>query len=499
MFCSVSLDCSRPAETIYSHFIQPEKVLNSSGVLVDNPAFVYFRAPEQARFIVDQGYNGFNIVLPIRTRIGSKDFQFCPTGTQAIRKWYNNAFNRSQTTPGYKNDGNWRFTNSFSWRDAPPLRGYESAYDDEMFCGPAQAKAIWVNNDLPNDRQQQADGLVRGSFVSRFEISTGARASYNTIDVSRSASFDQSRKMYFAPGEDFRRTLQINALTNAINPIDANFSGNRIASLVDERTGHVLQLDTYLSGNRVWVLNRLQPVDATPQLFIAPFTPSISLDNRFIEAAVAGRIENDVFFRVLAVNQFSAARVEAWDLRTGNRIVSYPLNVQVAVDAEPDSFRPEISYNPSSNRLYVTSVVAGRLFYVDLDNGDAREIVLPNINFGVRDIEVDSARNVAYLAFRATAGGRLAANDVSNARSRIYELNLATNSLARQVDVGIAAWQMALVPVNNILNIFVTNAADGAENNGDDSVSQVSVLNFTQVRKLTTLNQPVAINVQLLD
>ena len=106
MFCSVSLDCALPAQTIYSHFIQPEKVYNDSGVLVDNPNFVTFRSPANARYIVDQGYNGFNIVLPIRTTIGGKTFQFCPSGTQAIRKWYNGAFQRSQTTSGYKNDGN---------------------------------------------------------------------------------------------------------------------------------------------------------------------------------------------------------------------------------------------------------------------------------------------------------------------------------------------------------------------------------------------------------
>ena len=493
MFCSVSLDCSLPAQTIYSHFIQPEKVYNDSGVLVDNPNFVGFRSPANARYIVDQGYNGFNIVLPIRTKIGGKTFQFCPSGTQAIRKWYNGAFQRSQTTSGYKNDGNWRFTNSFSWRDSALPRGYETSYDDEMFCGPAQAKALWVNNDTPGSSR----------YVSRFELSTAARTDFVTALPSRSSSFDQSRNLYWAPAwapegapaSNNRLTVQIGATTGTVSNVDANYVSERIAALNDERSGNILQLDSYASLNGAWILNRAAPSDSTPGIFIAR-TPGTT------DAVIAGRIENDVFFRVLAVNYQSnnTARVEAWDLRTGLRLASFPLNASLVsnVGIAPNSLRPEISYSPARNTLYIASVQYGRLLTMDMSSGVAREILLPTASFGIRDVEVDSARDTAYLLMRATSGGVLAANDVL-AAGKLYELNLANNVVTRQVSVGIGPWQMAMAPVSGYMNVFLTNSADEPNNDSADSLSQININTFQTVRKLPTLNQPTAISVQWLD
>ena len=493
MFCSVSLDCALPAQTIYSHFIQPEKVYNDSGVLVDNPNFVGFRSPANARYIVDQGYNGFNIVLPIRTNIGGKIFQFCPSGTQAIRKWYNGAFQRSQTTSGYKNDGNWRFTNSFSWRDSALPRGYESSYDDEMFCGPAQAKALWVNNDTPGSSR----------YVSRFELTTAARTDFVTALPSRSSSFDQSRNLYWAPAwapegapaSNNRLTVQIGATSGTVSNIDANYVSDRIAALTDERSGNILQLDSYASLNGAWILNRSAPSDSTPGIFIARTQGTT-------DAVIAGRIENDVFFRVLAVNYQSAntARVEAWDLRTGLRLASFPLNASLVsiVGIAANSLRPEISYSPARNTLYIVSVQFGRLLSVDMGTGTAREILLPTASFGVRDVEVDSARDTAYLVMRATSFGVLAANDVL-AAGKLYELNLANNVVTRQVSVGIGPWQLAMAPVSGYMNVFLTNSADEPNNDGADSLSQINVNTFQTVRKLPTLNQPTAISVQWVD
>ena len=498
MFCSVSLDCALPAQTIYSHFIQPEKVLNDSGVLVDNPNFVSFRSPANARYIVDQGYNGFNIVLPIRTSIGGKVFQFCPSGTQAIRKWYNGAFQRSQTTSGYKNDGNWRFVNSFSWRDSALPRGYETSYDDELFCGPAQAKALWINNDAPSDAADFSDGTRRGSYVSRIELATAVRSNFVTVQPSRSSSFDQSRNLYWAPAENNRLTVQVGATTGTVSNLDANFVSDRIASLSDERSGNVLQLDTYLRGNRAWVLSRATPSDSTPGVLISPFTNNVSVVNRETEAALAGRIENDVFFRVLAVNDFASARVEAWDLRTGLRLASFALPVDLAVAAEPNSFRPEISYSPSRNTLYIVSVQFGELWSMNMSTGSFRQIFLPTANFGVRDVEVDSSRDVAYLAMRATFGGALAANDIGSA-GRLYELNLANNAVTRQITVGFGPWQMAVAPVSGYMHVFLTNAVDRPNNVNANSVSQINVNTFQTVRLLPTLTQPTAISVQWLD
>lgn len=496
MFCSVSLDCERPEATIYSHFIQPEQVYNDAGQLIANPNFVQFRSPAVAKYIVDQGYNGFNIVLPIRRTIGNKTFEFCPSGTQEIRKWYNAAFQRSQTTAGYKNDGNWRFTNGFSWRDGTLPRGYETSYDDEMFCGPARAKSVWVNNSGPADRQVQGDGTAQGSFVSRFDLASGARTNFLTTEtIFRSASFDQSRNTYWAPGVSPRLTLRIRD-TNVVTNIDANFLSDRFALLNDERSGNLMQLDTALRGNRAWVLNHLQPINTNPGIFIQPFTSTVSQNNRSVESALAARIEGDVFFRVLAEANFASARVEAWDLRSNTRLASYTLPVPLAT-SDSSSFLPEISYSPTRNILYIVAVQSGLLVTLNMGTGQYNQYTFPG-NYGARDIEVDSARDVAYLVMRATFSGSNAANDTVG-RSRIYELNLANLNVTRQVEIGIGGWQIAMAPVTGYMNLFVTNYADGLGANEDDSFSQVTTSTFTEVRKLTTLNQPTAIHVQLQD
>ncbi len=493
MFCSVSLDCTLPAQTIYSHFIQPEKVYNDSGVLVDNPNFVSFRSPENSRYIVDQGYNGFNIVLPIRTKIAGKTFQFCPSGTQAIRKWYNGAFQRSQTTAGYKNDGNWRFTNSFSWRDSVLPRGYETSYDDEMFCGPVQAKALWVNNDTPGANR----------YVSRIELTTAVRTDFVTAQPSRSSSFDQSRNLYWAPAWasngataiNNRLTIQIGATSGTVSNVDANFVSERIAALSDERSGNILQLESYASSNGAWVLNRAAPSNSAPG-FLIPRTQGAN------EAVIAGRFENDVLFRVVAVNYASTntARIEAWDLRTGLRLASFPLNTSLVsnVGIAPNSLRPEISYSPTRNMLYIASVQYGRLYKMAMNSGVWQEILLPTGNFGVRDVEVDSARDVAYLTMRATSIGVSAANDIL-AAGKLYELSLATNLVTRQATVGLGPWQMAIAPVNGYMHVFMTNAADVPNNANGNSVSEINVNTFQTVRLLPTLTQPTAISMQWLD
>ena len=329
-------------------------------------------------------------------------------------------------------------------------------------------------------------------------MATGARTNFVTTQPTRSGSFDQSRNVYWAPAESPRFTLQVKADSNSVANIDANFLSDRIGLLNDERTGNLMQMETYVRGNRTWVLNHRQPINANPGIFIQPFTNTVSLNNRLVEAALAGRIEGDVFFRVLAENNFASSRVEAWDLRTNTKLVSYTMPVQLAQAAEPNSFRPEISYSPTRNTLYIVAVQAGRLYTLNMSSGSANEIVFPAAHFGVRDIEIDSARDAAYVVMRATSGGTNASND-SLGRSRVYELNLANLSVSRQVEIGVGGWQIAMAPVSGFMNLFITNAADGAGTNENDSLSQVTTSNFTQVRKLTTLNQPTSIQVQLLD
>jgi hypothetical protein len=276
--------------------------------------------------------------------------------------------------------------------------------------------------------------------------------------------------------------------------LDANYVSDRIASLSDERSGNVLQVESSASSNGAWVLNRAAPNDSTPNIIIARTQPAT-------EAAIAGRIENDVFFRVLASNNFNSARVEAWDLRTGLRLASLPLNAPLVsnVGTAPNSLRPEISYSPARNTLYVVSAQFGTLWAINIGTGVAQKILLPAGNFGVRDVEIDSSRDVAYLVMRATFSGPTSENNEAIAPGRLYELNLASNIVTRQIGVGIGPWQLAMAPVSGFMNVFLTNAADEPNNENADSISQINVNTFQLVRKLTTLNQPTAISMQLLD
>lgn len=500
MFCSVSLDCNRPEATIYSHFIQPEQVRNDAGQLIPNPNFVEFRSPSVARYIVDQGYNGFNVVLPIRSKIGDKTFEFCPSGTQEIRKWYNGAFQRSQTTAGYKNDGNWRFTNSFDWRDSTLPRGYETSYDDELFCGPAQAKSLWVNNSGPTDLTLNSDGTVRGSYVSRFDLATGERSNFITTEpLTRSGSFDQSRNVYWAAGRSERSTLKIQGNTNSFANIDPNFPSKRVTLVNDERTGNLLQLDTFEHNNRIWVLDHRQPINASPEIFMAPILDSIDEIGRVQQATLTGRIENNVFFRVAADGQFLDSRIEVWDLHSKTRLVARRVVAELTQATGPANLMPEFGYHAPRNTVYIVAPHTGRLFSIDFSSGLRSEIRFPQTNHRIVDIEVDSARDTAYLLLRATLPGVQASSDSMTARSLVYELNLENLAVARQVEVGIGGWQMAMAPVDGYMNLFVTNSYDRPINNEGDSISQISTKTFTEVRRLTTLNQPTSIQVQLLD
>lgn len=500
MFCSVSLDCDRPEATIYSHFIQPEQVRNDAGQLIPNPNFVEFRSPSVARYIVDQGYNGFNVVLPIRSKIGDKTFEFCPSGTQEIRKWYNGAFQRSQTTPGYKNDGNWRFTNSFDWRDSTLPRGYETSYDDELFCGPAQAKSLWVNNSGPTDLTLNSDGMVRGSYVSRFDLVSGARTDFSTPElITRSGSFDQSRNVYWAAGQSVRSTLRIRGDNSLVTNMDANFPSNRVTVLNDERSGNLLQLDTFEHRNRTWILDHRQPINANPEIFMPPATDTYREDGSLWSATLGGRIEGNVFFRAASYFGFLGGFVEVWDLRNKTKLKTIGVATQFAQGTGPTNLTPEIGYSAPRNTVYVVAPISGRVFALNLDETSGTEIRFPQTNHRIVDIEVDSARDTAYLLLRATLPGVQASSDSTTARSLVYELNLENLAVTRQVEIGIGGWQMAMAPVDGYMNLFITNSYDRPINNEGDSISQISTKTFTEVRRLTTLNQPTSVQVQWLD
>lgn len=500
MFCSVSLDCDRPEATIYSHFIQPEQVYNDAGQLIPNPNFVQFRSPAVAKYIVDQGYNGFNVVLPIRRKIGDKTFEFCPSGTQEIRKWYNAAFQRSQSTPGYKNDGNWRFTNNFSWRDRPLPRGYETSYDDELFCGPAQAKSLWVNNSAPTDLAPHSDGLVRGSYVSRLDLVTGARTDFSTPElITRSGSFDQSRNVYWAAGQSNRSTVRVQSDNNLVTNIDANFPSNRVTVLNDERIGNLLQLDTFEHSNRVWILDHRQPVNASPEIFMPSAADTFREDGSLWTATLGGRIQGDLYFRAASTFGFQAGHIEVWDLRNKAKLKAIGVATQFAQGTGPTNLTPEIGYSAPRNTAYVVAPASGRLFALNLDETSGSEIRFPPSNFRICDIEIDSARDVAYVLLRATLSGVQSSQDSTAIRSKIYELNLANLAVTREVEIGVGGWQLAMAPVDGYMNLFVTNSYDRPLNSEGDSISQISTKTFTEVRKFNTLNQPTSIQVQWLD
>lgn len=359
---------------------------------------------------------------------------------------------------------------------------------------PTEAKGVWVNNEYPSD---QAIQTGRGDFISRFDLTLSSypRTDLVTDAVNRFSDFDQSRDTFYAPGYNSRSTIQAKSITVAT--VATQMLSSRIVTLVHEPTGKVYHMDSYARNSRIWIWDPRNPNDPNPKVLT-----QLNTNDPNVEAQLSGRMYGDMLFRFIAVNSFQAARLEVWNVVTELKVAEYPINARVADGGGVQSPRGEYAFDPRRNTVWIASAHAGKVYALNLNNGTLQDVPVPAVGASTiplpRDVAVDSARDVAYVVVMATRADGHATYDPG----RVVEVSLETKTLTgRSVQVGIAPWSIAIAPVRGVNHLFVTNSADGGNNQlGDDSLSIVDTATFTEaLPRLITRNQPTNLVVELMD
>ena len=491
--------------TVYSHVITPEKARQNgtSDVLVDNPTLSYFTAPQWTGYVEDQGDVGLAFVLPYKQMIAGREYAFCPTGTRDVRKWYNNAFARSSASASVINDGNWRFSNNFAWRDPSANgtsslpKGYESSIDDELLCGPAEVSKAWLNNGYPTDLVYENGVEARAKFVSRIILgltptTANVREDIVSQEPNRQNWFDNSRNIFYTPG--FNPVWIVTAknanapATNAVASIIETASG--LGVYVHERNGRVYQLGTFFDFNRVTVSPTNQASVPNPKVLAQSVT-----NNRLVEANVAGHIEGDLFFRVLATNSWTSGRVEVYDLRLGEvgmKIAEYVIPFQLALAGSVDAFRPELSYDSRRNELYILNVQHGKLFALNFASGNTREVMVANQNGdSLTDVVIDTAHDVLLVLAIPTANNSANADNRNSfaGAGRLLEQSLVSGAL-RQISTDAFPWAIALGNVSGLSTAFVSCQVTR-------KLVEIDLQTLTRRRETTTEQQPMTIVLEL--
>lgn len=487
------------AQTVYSHVNVPDKVREgNSENLVTNPNLAYFTQSFWNGYLEDQGNLGIAFVPPYKATINGKEYEFCPVGTREVRKWYNAAFQRASANANVVNDGNWRFTNQFTWRDSSLPKGYEQSYDDELFCGPAEVGKVWVNNDFPTDQVIGTGNEWYGSFVSRFTLGatpTTANATFhlNVMDTNRQNWFDNSRKIFVTPTYSARKFL---TAKNAPAPVNATTNltevpqNNRQGVYVHERTGRVYQLVTPGGFSKVLVTPSGASLDANPKVLTQSVTSDV-----VIEGNVAGHIEGDLFFRVLSRDNFTAGRLEVHDLRIGEvgaKIAEYAIPFPLARSGALNDFRPRLSLDAKRGEMYILNQVVGRVFAVNLGTSVVREVTIANRNGdAIMDVAVDAANDKLYAIAQPTLGGTGNADNRFTYGGRFLEQSIVNGTALREVVTG-APTQFALGLVQGKPTAFVVNAVRR-------QLSEVDIGTFMVRRETPTEDVPAAIALEFKD
>ncbi len=365
----------------------------------------------------------------------------------------------------------------------------------DAWVGPTEVAGVWVNNEYPTDNAVISG---RGEFVSRFDfaLSSYPREDLVSDRVNRFSDYDQSRDTFYAPGYAGRVTVQAKAMT--VTTVATQVVSFRLATLVHERTGKVYHMDSYARSGRIWVWDPQNPNDPNPEVLT-----QLSTNDRNIEAQLSGRMYNDMLFRFVAVNSFQAARLEVWNVVTKLKVAEYPINAQVADGGDVQDPRGEFSFDPRRNTVWIASARTGKVYTLDLNNGALQNVPVPAVGVGCpasvpRDVAVDSARDVAFVVVMACGANGL----VNYEPGRVVEVSLETKALTgRSVQVGIAPWSIAIAPLHGVNHLFITNSADGGNNQlGDDSLSVVDTATMTEaLPRLVTRNQPTNLVVELKD
>ncbi len=438
------------------------------------------------------------------------------TGTRMAYRAYNGAaFKRGQLTVPVaylENDPNWRFIfNWVRWEETQLLPGWELARIDAdastdpnagKFLIPADAKSVWVANQTPDGVVNDPVYGLTGNYLSVFNMDTQNWAASARVDVSvsgksRSVDFDNSRDVAYMPRGSFR-TFQAKSTGPTVTHV-AMVPDTRLAALVYERTGEVFHLAGSDYGNRVFVWN---PKTDTIWDFI-PATGVVPNLDTTVDGHIQGAIFGNTFFRVIGINNYTQTKVEVYDIPDRAQRATYIINKQLANGGGVFGARPQMSFDPNTNSLWFATIYDGSLGELDLDTGVFADFPIPQeagVAVGATDVKVDSLRNKLYVSiakFRPVWQGA----STPFVDGSLYEIDLATKQIARQVTLQVYPWSVAILPTSTGTYVAVTNNATVSGNNVSvpSTISVVNVSNFAEVARLQTQKQPTAMAVEFKD
>lgn len=348
---------------------------------------------------------------------------------------------------------------------------------------PAEVKAVWVTNNNPADSvYDPVRREVFGSFISAFDLATGIRRDIVTQEVQRRVEFNQSEETAITPAGGYATMFAKSGATPvATDPM------SRIAAVPYEPTGKVVHMGGGSSAAKMWLFNSKTGVSD-----FSFFGTDLPQGEGNLQILVAGK----VLFRVVGVNNFTTSRVYLYSMESGAKLSQFDLPFKVGQGSEAFAFRPELSFSPAENMLYVVAPESGKLYRVDVSSGAFTEIPIPQAGtgtFGASDVEVDTSKDVIYVTARGFAGAWLGSASVNG---KVFEFPCGSLVPTRSIGVGVAPWQLAVGKVDGANTLFITNNADSA--GPTDTISRVETTNFTEVLpRQVTLEQPTGIAVQL--
>lgn len=348
---------------------------------------------------------------------------------------------------------------------------------------PAEVKAVWVTNNNPADSVYDPVRLDRfGSYISSFDLASGTRRDIWTKKIQRRVEFNQSKEMAITPAGGYATIFtKSEAIPVATDPL------TRIAAVPYELTGKVVHMGGGLEASKLWLFN--PKTDASDFSFFGADLPQ---GEGNLQILVAGK----VLFRVVGVNNFTTSRVYLYSMESGAKLSQFDLPFKVGQGSESAAFRPELSFSPAENMLYIVAPESGKLYRVDVSSGTFTEIPIPQAGtgtFGASDVEVDTSKDVVYVTARGFAGAWLGSASVNG---KVFEFPCGSLVPMRSVEVGGTPWQLAVGKVDGVNTLFITNSADNP--GPTDTISRVETTSFTEVLpRQVTLEQPTGIAVQL--
>lgn len=348
---------------------------------------------------------------------------------------------------------------------------------------PAEVKSVWVTNNNPADRVYDTE--LRdyfGSYISWFDAVSGQPNHVRTQQAQRRIEFDQSQGAAFTPAGAFA-TLQVKSL---VTPVATEQMG-RIAAVPYEPKGKVVHMGGAFHMTKMWLYD--QRTQVSDFMFFGQDLPQ---GEGNLQILIAGK----VLFRVVGTNNFSTTRVYLYNMDSGAKLSQFDLPFKTGRESDTTAFRPELSYSPEENALYLVVTEFGTLYRVDVGSGAYTQIQIPqgtSGSYGVSDVEVDTARRVVYVSALGYAGAWYAS---ASTNGKVFEFPFGAVQPSRSLEIGMGPWQMAVGVLDGVKTIFVTNSYQTVELPG--SISRVNVESFTEtLPRITTLGQPTGIALQL--